>query len=194
VENLEIIPNKRFEFHPTPLAGLWVVQRKPVEDRRGFFCRFFCAEELQTVGLHKPIVQINQTYTAKKGSVRGLHFQYPPYSESKIVSCIRGEIFDVAVDIRRGSPSFLHWHGEILSAANHRSLLIPEGFAHGFQTLTESCELLYLHSEAFHPQAEGALHFADPKIGIIWPIAMTELSERDRRHPFIDLDFKGISQ
>jgi dTDP-4-dehydrorhamnose 3,5-epimerase len=88
----------------------------------------------------------------------------------------------------------LHWHGEILSAANHRSLLIPEGFAHGFQTLTESCELLYLHSEAFHPQAEGALHFADPKIGIIWPIAMTELSERDRRHPFIDLDFKGISQ
>jgi len=193
VENLEIKRNKRFDFHPTPLEGLCVVQRKPVEDPRGFFCRFFCAEEFQAVGLKKSIAQINHTYTVKKGAVRGLHFQYPPYSECKIVSCLRGEVYDVAVDIRKGSPTFLQWHGEILSAANQRSVFIPEGFAHGFQTLTENCELLYLHSEAFHPQAEGALHIADPRIGIVWPIAMTELSERDRSHPVIGSDFEGLS-
>jgi len=193
VENLEIKKNKRFDFHPTLLEGLWVVQRKPVEDPRGFFCRFFCAEEFQAAGLRKPIAQINHTCTVKKGAVRGLHFQYPPHSEGKIVSCLCGEVYDVAVDIRKGSPTFLHWHGEILSATNQRSLLIPEGFAHGFQTLTENCELLYLHSEAFHPQAEGALHIADQKIGIVWPIAITELSERDRSHPFINSSFEGLS-
>jgi len=194
MENLEIKQNNRFNFHPTPLAGLWVVQRRPIEDQRGFFCRFFCAEEFQAVGLKKTLAQINHTCTVKKGAVRGLHFQYPPYTESKIVSCIRGEIYDVAVDIRTDSPTFLHWHGEILSAANKKSLLLPEGFAHGFQTLTENCELLYLHAAPFHPQTEGALHVADPMIGIVWPIAMVELSERDRSHPFINLDFKGIPQ
>jgi dTDP-4-dehydrorhamnose 3,5-epimerase len=194
VENLEVKQNNRFDFQPTPLEGLWIVQQKPLKDPRGFFCRFFCAEEFQIAGLKKPIAQINHTCTVKKGAVRGLHFQYPPYAEGKIVSCLRGEVYDVAVDIRKGSPTFLHWHGVILSAANQRSLFLPEGFAHGFQTLTDNCELLYLHSEAFHPQAEGALHVADPGIGIVWPIAMTELSERDRSHPFIDLDFNGITQ
>jgi len=194
VENLEIKQNKRFDFHPKPLKGLWVVQRKPIADERGFFCRFFCAEEFQTAGLKKSIAQINHTYTEKKGAVRGLHFQYPPHAEFKIVSCLHGEVYDVAVDIRKDSPTFLHWHGEILSAANQRSLLIPEGFAHGFQTLAENCELLYLHSEAFHPQAEGALHVLEPRVGIVWPIAVAELSERDRSHSFIDLDFEGIPQ
>jgi dTDP-4-dehydrorhamnose 3,5-epimerase len=165
----------RFDFHPTPLTGLWVVQRKPIKDHRGFFCRFFCAEEFQAAGLKKPVAQINHTNTLQRGAIRGLHFQYPPYAESKIVSCICGEVYDVAVDIRKGSPTFLQWHGEILSAAKQRSLLIPEGFAHGFQTLTENCELLYLHFEAFHSQAEGALHVADPRIGIDWPIATTKL-------------------
>lgn len=193
MENLEINQNNRFDFHPQPLKGLWVVHRKPVKDQRGFFCRFFCAEEFQTVGLKKPIAQINHTYTLGKGAIRGLHFQYPPYAEGKIVSCLRGEVYDVAVDIRKSSPTFLQWHGEILSAVNQRSLLIPEGFAHGFQTLADNCELLYLHSEAFYSQAESGLHIADPRIGIVWPIAMTELSERDRNHSFIDPDFKGLS-
>lgn len=190
---MEIKQNNRFDFHLTPLAGLWAVRRKPVEDTRGFFSRFFCAEEFQAFGLKKPIAQINHTYTVKKGTVRGLHFQYPPHSEVKIVSCLRGEVYDVAVDIRRGSPTFLHWHGEILTAANQRSLLISEGFAHGFQTLTENCELLYLHSEGFHPQAEGALHVTEPRIGIVWPAAIAELSERDRNHPFISSNFDGLS-
>lgn len=185
--------NKRFDFYPTPLEGLWVVQRESIEDQRGSFCRFFCTEEFQTAGLKKPIIQINHTHTVKEGAVRGLHFQYPPYTESKIVSCLRGEVYDVAVDIRNGSPTFLCWHGEILSAENQKSLLIPEGFAHGFQTLTENCELFYLHSEAFFPQAEGALSAEDPRIGIVWPIAIAELSERDRSHPFINFDFEGLS-
>lgn len=183
----------RFDFHPTPLASLWVIQRKPIADERGFFCRFFCAEEFQAAGLKNPVAQINHTHTVKKGAVRGLHFQYPPHSEGKIVSCLCGEVYDVAVDIRKGSPTFLNWHGEILSAGNQRSLLIPEGFAHGFQTLAENCELLYLHSAPFHPQAEGTLHVGDPRIGIVWPVAITELSERDRSHPFINLDFEGLS-
>jgi len=188
------VPVHRFNFQPTPIAGLMVVERRPIEDQRGFFCRFFCAEEFQAAGLKKPVAQINHTFTRSRGAVRGLHFQYPPYAECKIVSCLCGEVYDVAVDIRNGSSTFLQWHGEILSATNQRSLLIPEGFAHGFQTLTDNCELIYLHSEAFHLHAEGALHVADPKIGIVWPIAVTELSERDRSHPFIDLDFKGIPQ
>ena len=182
----------RFDFLPTPLSGLTVVQRKPIEDERGFFCRFYCAEEFREAGLKKPIAQINHTFTRKKGAVRGLHFQYPPFAETKIVSCLKGEIFDVAVDLRKGSPTFLCWHAEILSAANQKSLLIPEGFAHGFQTLAEDCELIYLHTESFHLQAEGALNVADPRLGIAWPVAIAELSERDRNHPYINLHFEGV--
>ena len=112
--------SERFDFISTPLAGLTVIQRKPMEDERGFFERLFCAEELREAGLHKPIVQINRSLTRRDGTVRGMHFQYPPHAETKIVSCLRGEIFDVAVDIRAGSPTFLRWHGEVLSAENDR--------------------------------------------------------------------------
>ena len=182
----------RFDFLPTPLSGLTVVQRKPIEDERGFFCRFYCAEEFREAGLKKSIAQINHTLTRKKGGIRGLHFQYPPFAEAKIVSCLKGEIFDVAVDLRKGSPTFLCWHAEILSAANQKSLLIPEGFAHGFQTLAEDCELIYLHSESFHQQAEGALNVVDPRLGIALPLAIAELSDRDRTHPYINSHFEGI--
>lgn len=184
--------DERFDFHTTPLEGLLVIHRKTSEDQRGFFSRFFCAETFQRVGFRKPIAQINHTLTLSRGVVRGLHFQHPPFAESKIVSCLNGEVFDVAVDIRRGSPTFLQWHAEILSSGNRRSLLIPEGFAHGFQALTESCEMLYLHSAPFCHKAEGALNVEDPKIGITWPCSVTELSARDRVHPFISHDFEGI--
>lgn len=183
----------RFDFHSTPLSGLTVVQRRPIEDSRGFFARFFCADEFRQAGFTKPIAQINHTLTRKKGAVRGLHFQWPPHAEAKVVSCLKGDIFDVAVDLRRGSPTFLSWHGEILSAENRKSLLIPEGFAHGFQTLTDDCELLYLHSASFHPESEGALNVSDPKLAIAWPLAMAELSERDRTHSFIGADFDGVA-
>ena len=185
--------NNRFYFHPTPLEGLYVAERRPTTDHRGFFCRFFCAVEFQSAGLIKPVIQINHTYTVNKGAVRGLHFQCPPYAEVKIVRCLRGEVFDVAVDIRKGSPTFLQWHGEILSAENGRSLLIPEGFAHGFQTLTEDCELIYLHSAPYCAQAEGALHVNDPRLDVAWSIPVTDISERDRSHPFLQSNFDGIA-
>lgn len=182
----------RFDFHDLPLSGLKLVQRKPIADARGFFARFYCADEFRLAGVDKPVAQINHTLTRRKGAVRGLHFQHPPHAETKFVSCLSGEVFDVAVDLRSGSSTFLRWHGEVLSAENQRSLLIPEGFAHGFQTLTEDCELLYLHTTPFHPEAEGALNIADPALAIQWPLPVAELSERDRAHPFIDANFSGL--
>lgn len=192
MENLEVKHSSRFDFHPTPLKGLFVVQRNSAKDSRGFFCRFFCAEEFRVVGLNKSIAQINHTRTVKKGAVRGLHFQYPPYAETKLVSCLRGEVYDVAVDIRKDSPTFLRWHGEILSADNQKSLMIPEGFAHGFQTLVDDCELIYLHSAPFHEPSEGALNAVDPQIGIAWPVAITDRSSRDLHHALITAGFKGV--
>ncbi len=182
----------RLDFIQTSLLDLRLVQRKAIEDHRGFLSRFYCVEEFAKAGINKPIAQINHTLTRKKGSVRGLHFQYPPHAETKLVSCLKGEIWDVAVDLRRDSPSFLQWHGEILSAANRKSLLIPEGYAHGFQALTEDCELIYLHTAAYCPEAEGALNAADPRLEIAWPLPIDDLSERDRSHPYISQDYQGI--
>ena len=129
---------------------------------------------------------MNHTFTKKKGSLRGMHFQSKPFQEIKIVRCIKGKVFDVAVDIRKDSPTFLQWHGEILSADKGTSLYIPEGFAHGFQTLTNNCELLYIHSELYQQDAEGVLNAFDPKINISWPLEVTEMSDRDRNSPLLD--------
>jgi dTDP-4-dehydrorhamnose 3,5-epimerase len=182
----------RFDCFDTFLAGLKIVQRKPLEDARGFLSRFYCAKEFKSYGLDKPISQINHTLTHQKGAVRGLHYQQVPYAEIKLVSCLKGEIFDVAVDLRKNSPTFLQWHGEVLSQSNQRSLLIPEGFAHGFQTLTEDCELIYLHTASYVKEAEAALNVTDPRVGISWPLEITELSERDSLHAMIKNDFEGI--
>ncbi len=182
-----------FDFVQTRLSGLKLVQRKAVEDHRGFLSRFYCAEEFAEMGINKSIAQINHTFTRKEGAVRGLHFQHPPYAEIKFVSCIKGEILDIAVDLRYESPTFLEWHGEILSDSNRRSLLIPEGYAHGFQTLTENCELIYLHTTAYHPEAEGALNVADPRLGIDWPLPIDDLSDRDRDHALIDENYQGLT-
>jgi len=183
----------RFDFVGTPLEGLMLVQRKALEDDRGFLSRFYCAEEFRVAGMSKAIAQINHTLTRNKATVRGLHFQYPPHAEAKLVSCVKGEILDVAVDLRRGSPTYLKWHGELLSDKNRKSLLIPEGFAHGFQALTPDCELIYLHTAAYHPELEGALNVLDPALNIDWPLQIYELSERDRQHAFIDNNFQGIA-
>ena len=184
----------RFDFIQTSLSDLMLVQRKTAEDYRGFLSRFYCIEAFTEAGIKKPIVQINQTLTRKKGAVRGLHFQHPPHAEIKLVSCLKGEVLDVAVDIRRTSPTFLQWHGEILSAANHKSLLIPEGYAHGFQALTEDCELIYLHTSAYHSEAEGALNVTDPALSIDCPLPVIDLSKRDQNHPFVaNVNFKGIT-
>jgi len=140
----------------------------------------------------KPIQQINHTLTRKVGAIRGMHFQHPPAAELKIVSRLQGRILDVAVDLRADSPTFLQWFSTELSAENQHSLFIPEGFAHGFQTLSDDCELLYLHSASYSPQHEAALNPLDPRLAIAWPLAVTEISARDQAHPMLDSGFKGI--
>ena len=182
----------RFKTTNLPLAGLKRVERQRLGDKRGFLARLFCAEDMESAGWIKPIAQINQTYTARQGTVRGMHFQHPPRTEMKLVSCTRGEVWDVAVDLRLGSPTFLCWHAEQLSAENGCALLIPEGFAHGFQALTDDVELLYCHSEAYAAYAEGGLNPTDPRLGITWPLAIAELSVRDAGHALIGDDFEGV--
>ena len=185
--------DRRLEVSPTPLVGLLRVRRSSSSDARGFFSRFFCAAELAEAGFAEPIAQINHTLTRRRGSVRGMHFQRAPHAEIKLVSCLRGEVLDVAVDIRPRSPTFLQWHAERLSADNACSLLIPKGFAHGFQTLTDDAELLYLHSAPYASHAEGALNPRDPRLAIEWPLEFADLSERDVSHPMIDDAFEGVS-
>ena len=183
----------RFEIKKTNIGQLMVITRKPIGDARGFLARLFCAKELVAAGWHKPVAQINHTLSQKAGTVRGMHFQRPPHSEMKLVTCLRGAIWDVAVDLRADSPTLFQWHAEELSAANHRALLIPEGFAHGFQTLVDDCELIYLHSAAYTPEAESGLNPKDTMLSISWPLAITELSARDSQHAMIDQQFKGVT-
>ena len=182
----------RFSIEETPLAGLRCVVRQFRGDGRGFLSRLFCAEEFAPFFGDRRIEQINVTFTGEVGVVRGLHFQYPPQSEMKLVCCLRGEVWDVAVDLRAGSPTFLRWHAERLSGENGRCLLIPEGFAHGFQTLSADVELLYLHTAAYAPDAEGGLNPLDARLGISWPLAISNLSDRDRSHALLDETFTGI--
>lgn len=183
----------RFNFTLTSIPDLRVIRRTALEDPRGFLSRLYCADEFSRAGIHAAIMQINHTLTRHKGTVRGLHFQHPPFMEAKLVSCIKGEVFDVAVDLRRDSATFLHSHGEILSGDNCTSLYIPEGFAHGFQALTDDCELLYLHSAPYRPEAEDILNATDPRLNISWPVPITDQSERDRIRPFIDQHFQGVA-
>jgi dTDP-4-dehydrorhamnose 3,5-epimerase len=183
---------KRFIISQTPLAGLIMLTRQRLLDDRGFLARLFCAEEFAAIGWNKAIAQINHTHTAHQGTVRGLHFQNPPHAEMKLVSCLCGAIWDVAVDIRANSPTFLHWYGVDLSAENCRALLIPEGFAHGFQALSDAAELLYCHSTAYAAGAEGGLHPQDPVLKINWPLPVTHISQRDMSHTFLTQGFTGV--
>jgi dTDP-4-dehydrorhamnose 3,5-epimerase len=178
---------------PTSIDGLVLLQRYRMDDTRGFLSRVYSADEFGAAGLTKPIVHINHTFTRHKGTVRGMHFQMPPHAEMKVVSCLRGEVYDVAVDLRRSSPTFLAWHAEVLSLENQRSLLIPEGFAHGFQALTDDCELLYLHTAAYVAAAESGLSAVDPRLAIRWPLDIADMSERDRAHAMLTSAFEGIA-
>ena len=182
----------RFTVTDLPLLGLKLLERKIIGDSRGGLSRLFCAEELAAAGWHKFIAQINYTYTFQSGTVRGMHFQAPPHAEMKLVSCIKGEVWDVAVDLRSGSPTFLNWHAEVLSANNNRAMLIPEGFAHGFQSLTNDVALLYCHSAAHNSEAERALNAQDSRLAITWPLEITEISPRDATHPLLDMKFEGL--
>ena len=182
----------RFAIKKTPLSGLVSVERQPLADARGFLARLFCAQELASVGWCWPVAQINHTHTVQRGTVRGLHYQRAPAAEAKLVSCLRGAVWDVVVDLRANSPTFLQWHAQELSAENHTALLIPPGFAHGFQTLQSDTELLYLHSTPHTPDCEAAMHVLDQRLGIAWPLPVVGLSARDAAHPWLPTDFEGI--
>ena len=182
----------RFTTTDLPMAGLKLIKRQRLGDDRGFLSRLFCADELEVAGWKKPIKQINHTFTNHCGTIRGLHYQTQPNTEMKLVSCIRGEVWDVAVDLRSNSPTFMQWHAQALSEENGHALLIPEGFAHGFQTLMNDCELLYMHTAAYSPEAEAALRFDEERLAIKWPLPISEISARDLAHPSLNLEFNGI--
>ena len=184
--------NSRFELYELPLTGLIRVRRKRLGDQRGHLERLFCANELAEAGWTGPIAQINHTVTAKIGTIRGIHYQHPPHAEKKLVMCLRGQVFDVAVDLRKGSPSFLKWHGEILSPDDANALLIPEGFAHGFQTLSDDVEMLYCHSEFYAPESEAGIRYDDPSVALQWPLEIKAVSKRDAAHPLVEKEFIGV--
>lgn len=167
---------------PLPLEGLCLVERRRHADERGEFARLWSADVLSAHGFPAGPVQVNHSITRQRGTIRGLHYQAPPHTETRLVSCIRGEIYDVAVDLRPDSPTFLRWHAERLSPENGRALLIPEGYAHGFQTLTDDCEIVYCHSRPYVAEAETGVAYDDPALEIPWPLPPTVVSDRDRGH------------
>ena len=180
------------KIHPTPIAGLVRVESTFQTDERGSFARLYCQDELgELVGARK-IVQVNQSSTRAVGAVRGLHYQSEPHAEMKLVRCIKGRVWDVAVDLRSGSSTFLEWHAEELSEENAHMMVIPEGFAHGFQVLEQDSELLYLHTAFYTPSAEGGVRPTDPELAIAWPLAPQDLSDRDLNHPLLTSKFTGL--
>lgn len=167
-------------LNSTPIEGVHLVRREPFEDARGQFSRMFCQQELREAAWPGRVEQINVSHTINKGAVRGMHYQKELAAESKLISCIAGQVWDVAVDLRHNSSTYLKWFGAELSAQNHLAMLIPEGVAHGFQVLQANSTLLYIHSAAYMPLLEGGLRADDPVLAIDWPLDLTEWSERDQ--------------
>jgi dTDP-4-dehydrorhamnose 3,5-epimerase len=182
----------KFTFTDTKISKLQVGKRSKFENNVGTFERLFCKKEFKNIGLLSEIVQINRNFTKYAGTIRGLHFQHSPSAEEKVITCLKGSVYDVALDIRKDSPTFLQWHSEILSDSNGKCMYIPKGFAHGFLTLVDNCEILYFHSEFYSEENEGAILYDDPRINIKWPIEIKHLSERDKKHLHLKQNFKGI--
>ena len=174
------------KFIETPLAGLYVVEIEPLNDDRGFFARSFCVRDFEAHGLMPTLVQCNISFNEKAGTLRGLHFQAFPHEEAKLVRCTQGAIYDVAIDIRPNSGTYLKWYAAELTSENRRMMFIPHGFAHGFQTLVDKSEVFYLMSEFYYPESARGLRWNDPTLGISWPIANQIISDKDRTYPLID--------
>jgi dTDP-4-dehydrorhamnose 3,5-epimerase len=170
-------------FTATLLDGAWLIDLEPREDERGFFARIWCRQELAAQGLDAEIAQESLSFNRHRGTVRGLHFQRSPYEETKIVRCTHGGIFDVIVDLRPQSPSYLRWQGFELTAENRKALYVPKGFAHGFQTLTDSAEIVYQISEFYAPNSAGGYRYDEVAFGVEWPLSVTVISERDLSWP-----------
>ena len=170
------------DFIESFLEGAFLINLNPKKDERGSFTRIFCQKELAEIGFDKNIVQINHSITKNKGAIRGMHYQSGSFSEIKIIRVVKGIVYDVIVDMRPGSDTFLKWTSNTLSYDLPQLLYIPEGFAHGFQTLSEDVEMIYQHSSFYAPSSERGFRYDDPKIGIDWPLPLTVISERDLSH------------
>ena len=180
-------------FHKTHIDGVFVAETNPFIDERGSFARLFCDNDLKEVLYNRQIVQINHSKTKTIGAIRGLHYQKPPYAEMKLIRCLKGRVFDVAVDLRYNSKKFLQYYAIELTPENGKMIIIPEGFAHGFQVLEENSELLYLHTAFYNKDYEAGLRYNDPKINIKWQLEPKDVSTRDCSHPLLNDDFKGIT-
>ena len=180
-------------IRPTDISGVFVVETTTHIDERGAFARLFCHEELSLILDERQVVQVNHSRTNMVGAVRGFHYQTPPHAEMKLVRCLAGRVWDVAVDLRQGSPSFLGWTHVELSPDNALMLMIPEGCAHGFQVLEPNSALLYMHTAFYQPSSEGGIRYDDPAIRIDWPLPVTQVSERDRRQPRLGDNFLGVA-
>ncbi len=180
-------------LNESPLSGLWEIGTAPRGDARGHFTRIFCADEFAVIRPAVRFVQVNHSVTALRGTVRGLHFQQAPNAEAKLIRCLRGAVFDVAVDLRPGSPTYGKWHGLELSAHNERQLFIPEGFAHGFQALTDDATLLYQHTTPYSASAESGIRYDDATVAISWPLPVTLISDRDLALPLLNVRTPGTA-
>ena len=173
-------------FTETKLTGAYIIDIDRKEDERGFFARAFCQKECESYGLKTTIAQVNVAFNHKKGTLRGMHFQYPPAAETKLVRCTRGAILDIIVDLRPESATYLQHIAVELNEANHRALYVPERFAHGYQVLRDGTETSYQVGEFYTPSAEGGLLYNDPRLGLVWPLPVTVISEKDQRFGLLD--------
>lgn len=179
-------------FQETLLKGAFLIDLEPFSDERGMFARTFCEKEFAQIGHQKRFVQFNHSLTKEKGTLRGMHYQHPPCAEIKLIRCVRGRVLDVIIDIRKGSPTFLQSISAELSSENMKMIYVPEGFAHGFQTLEDNSALIYHHSAFYAPDYEGGLHYADPALKIQWPLTPKNVTKKDRNHSFITEYFEGV--
>ncbi len=179
-------------FQETSLKGAYLIDLEPFEDERGMFARTFCKKEFAKIDHHKEFVQFNHSITHEAGTLRGMHFQYPPHAEIKLIRCVKGIVLDVIIDIRKHSPTFLQHIKVELSALNKTMIYVPEGFAHGFQTLEDNTELIYHHTAYYAPDHEGGINYADPMIEVQWPLTPKHLTEKDRNYPFLAKEFEGV--
>jgi dTDP-4-dehydrorhamnose 3,5-epimerase len=180
------------KFEETALPGAFIIEQSPFRDERGEFARTFCMRTFQEKGLIGVFVQTNHVRTVRRGTIRGLHFQAPPAAEAKLIRCVRGAIQDVMVDLRRGSPTFLRWHSEVLTPDNLRMIYCPPGFAHGFQTLEAESEATYQVSAFYTPHLEGCIRYNDPLLDVAWAVPDVTVSPKDAGCPFLTSDFGGL--
>jgi len=174
-------------FTETELQRAYIIDLEEKHDHRGFFARTFCAKELEAHNLKPVVAQCNLSFNYKKGTLRGMHYQIAPATETKLIRCIKGAIYDVIIDMRPESPTYLQHFGVELSADNHRALYVPEMFAHGYQALTDGCEVMYMVGEFYTPGKERGLLYNDPFFNIQWPLEVTEISEKDTKWPLMTM-------